>query len=293
MINGKHSALRWVLGDEWDMTRHLSTNMTRLLLLAVFISCGACRHHPAPTVLATTTSVENSGLLDPLLREYGPVRVVSVGSGIALDLLGRGDADVAMTHAPEREAAALRAHPTWWYRKILYNDFVLVGPPEDPAAVRASVDVIEAMRRIAASKAQFISRGDSSGTHEREQQLWRLAGGAPTDGRVIVAGAAMGQTLRIANSRDAYTLTDRATFAAMKTLRCVVLSSGDARLLNTYAVVADAKNEAGMRFARWLVGSSGRDTVTRLLTTGRVTGFNLWPSDSANDRPDAALNERR
>ena len=260
------------------------------LLLVLLTACAACDAHSAPTILATTTSVQNSGLLEPLLREYGHVRVVAVGSGIALDLLARGDADVAITHAPEREAAALAANPSWSYRRILYNDFVLVGPPEDPAHVRGSPDVIDAMRRIAASRAQFISRGDSSGTHERERQLWRLSGGAPTDGRVIVAGAAMGQTLRIASSRDAYTLTDRATFGAIKTLRSVVLSSGHPRLLNTYAVIADAKNNAGMRFADWLAGSTGRDAVARLLESGQVTGFNLWPAGNANEKPAAVVN---
>ena len=261
----------------------------RPLLLAVLLACAACGRHAAHPVLATTTSMQNSGLLEPLLRQYGSVRVLAVGSGIALELLGRGEADVAITHAPEREAAALRAHPSWWYRKILYNDFLLVGPPEDPAGVRQASDAVDAMRRIGASNARFISRGDSSGTHEREEQLWRLAGGAPGDGRVVVAGAAMGQTLRIASSRDAYTLTDRATFSAMKTLRSVALYSGDPRLLNTYAVVADPDNAAGMRFARWLAGSSGRQAITRLLDSGQVSGFNVWPADHPNDRPDAVV----
>jgi tungstate transport system substrate-binding protein len=265
--------------------------MQRCLAVLFLVVCAGCEPYKAPPVVATTTSVVNSGLLEPWLREYGPVRVVPVGSGIALDLLARGDADVAITHAPEREAVALRAHPSWWYRKILYNDFVLVGPPDDPANVRAAADGVDAMRRIAASGAQFISRGDSSGTHERELQLWRLAGASPGDGRVVVAGASMAQTLRIAASRDAYTLTDRATFDVLKT-GSVVVSTGDPRLLNTYAVAANPGNNAGIRLARWLAGSAGREAVTRLLRRGQVSGFTLWPAGGANDRPDAGLARR-
>jgi tungstate transport system substrate-binding protein len=120
--------------------------------------------------------------------------------------------DVVITHAPERETAALDRHAGWFYRKILYNDFLLVGPPADPAGVAGIPDVAQAMRRIVASEHRFLSRGDESGTHERELSLWRAGGVEPTSHKhIVIAGAGMGQTLRIVSQTGAYTLTDRGT----------------------------------------------------------------------------------
>ena len=261
--------------------------------LAAFWLCSclaACAPRAAaPLVIATTTSMANSGLLDRLLPAYQAqlVRIVPVGSGLALDLLGRGDADVAITHAPEREADALRSHPGWWYRKVLYNDFLLVGPPEDPAHVAEAGDAVTAMRQIAASGATFISRGDESGTHERERQLWIAAGVTPPKDRLVVAGASMGQTLRIASTTDAYTLTDRGTFEALQgALRSRMLSVADPRLLNTYAVVIDPANAPARRFAQWLVDGPGRAVLERIVSR-EVRGFSIWPAGVAGDRPDS------
>lgn len=263
--------------------------MNRWTVLALCLALSGCGPRPiAPVVLATTTSVANSGLLDRLLPSYHEqaVRTVQVGSGLALDLLGRGEADVAITHAPERETAALHAHPAWRYRKVLYNDFLVVGPREDPAHVATAGDAVTAMRRIAASGATFISRGDESGTHERERQLWAAAGTTPPNERLVVAGAGMGQTLRIASSTDAYTLTDRGTFEALKnSVRSRILCAGDPRLLNTYAVVVDPANQPGRRFADWLVDGPGRVILAHIVTR-EVPGFSIWPSDVAGDRPD-------
>jgi len=266
-------------------------------LAALLVAIGAiaalgvgCRPKPEPpVVLATTTSVANSGLLDRLLPAYdgATVRALQVGSGVALDLLGRGEADVAITHAPEREAAALRAHPTWWYRKILYNDFLIVGPPEDPARIRSAGDAVTAMKRIADAGVTFISRGDESGTHERERQLWTTAQTRPARERLVVAGAGMGQTLRIASSMDAYTLTDRGTFLALKgSLRSQVLLEGDPRLLNTYAVVADPANARGYEFARWLAAGPGQRQLSQIVSR-YVRGFSVWPADVPADRPES------
>jgi tungstate transport system substrate-binding protein len=239
-------------------------------------------------VLSTTTSVANSGLLDRLLPAYQEhVRIVAVGSGLALGLLEKGNADVAITHAPEREAAALRAHPRWKYRKVLFNEFLLVGPSEDPAQVAGAGDVATAMRRIAASGATFISRGDESGTHERERQLWNEARVRPAKERLVVAGAGMGQTLRIASSTDAYTLTDSGTFAAFQgELRSRILFGGDPKLLNTYALTVDWGNERGRQFAEWLTDGAGRAILERIVTQ-ELRGFSIWPAGVAGDRPDS------
>ncbi len=239
-------------------------------------------------ILATTTSVANSGLLDRLLPEYDvEVRVSAVGSGLALKFLAAGDADVAITHAPQREAEILSGHPSWSYRKVFWNEFVIVGPASDPASIATAPDAVSAMRRIAQSGARFISRGDDSGTHERERQLWGLAGTQPAADHLVIAGASMGQTLRIASGTGGYTLTDEGTFAALRaSLALRVLHKGDPRLLNTYAVVADPGGAAGMRFADWLADGNGRAHLDALFTRGVVRGFHLWPERVPRDRPE-------
>jgi tungstate transport system substrate-binding protein len=257
-------------------------------LLVAVVGHPACSRADGPLILATTSSVANSGLLDVVLAAYrgGTVRPVLVGSGRALEMLAAGSADVVISHAPARETADLAAHPSWTYRKILYNDFLIVGPPEDPAGVAGAGDAVEAMTRIAQSAARFLSRGDESGTHERERDLWAAAGLEPEPARLVVAGAGMGQTLRVAGSTGAYTLTDRGTYEALReSIRLRVLFEGDPRLLNTYAVIADPANEAGAVFARWLSAGAGREVMGEALRAGRVRGFVVWPSGVAGSAP--------
>jgi tungstate transport system substrate-binding protein len=260
------------------------------VLCAFAAILSACHAGPAPVVLATTTSVANSGLLDHVLPAYeGPtVRTRQVGSGRALEELAAGTANVVISHAPEGEAEMLRRHPGWFYRKVLYNEFLIVGPGNDPANIAGLSDAVTAMKRIAESGQRFLSRGDESGTHERERQLWAATGITPNARQVIVAGAGMGQTLRIASETGAYTLTDRGTFDAFaNSLRLRVLVSGDPRLLNTYAVIADPSDEPGIRFARWLSQGDGRRVMAVTLRDGAVRGFTLWPADRNGSQPDA------
>lgn len=262
--------------------------MRGLVWLAV-VALVACGRAEPPIVLATTTSVGNSGLLDRLLPEYGEVvRPVLVGSGRAIEMLASGTADVVISHAPEREAMALGDHPDWWYRKILFNDFLIVGAREDEAGVRDARDAVDAMRRIANRGATFLSRGDESGTHERERALWREAGVQPPQERLVVAGAGMGQTLRIASGTGAYTLTDRGTFEALRqSVDLEILHEGDERLLNTYAVLADPRRARGAQFARWLAQGDGRRVLRELVTGAEVRGFSIWPNGADRNRPDA------
>jgi tungstate transport system substrate-binding protein len=134
----------------------------------------------------------------------------------------------------------------------------------------------------------FISRGDESGTHEREQQLWAEAGVAPSASRLVVSGQGMGGTLRIASEMEAYTLTDRGTFLQLaRQLRLKELYSGDPRLLNTYAVIFPAANPAARAFAEWLTDGGGVDTLSTLISSGRILGFERWPDGKPRDRPDA------
>ena len=266
---------------------------TPVLLWALLV-CGttACHRTPHATVLATTTSIANSGLSEELVVAYRnqfgrEVQTVAVGSGRALQMLAASQADVAITHSPSQEAQALAAHESWRYRKVLYNQFLIVGPPDDPAGVHDAPDAVAAMRRIAESPGRFVSRGDDSGTHQREKELWAAAGKVPAVGRLVVAGSGMGETLRIASETGSYTLTDEGTlqrFAARLVLR--IVSRGDPTLLNTYAVLIDESNGRGRHFADWLADGSGRDRIADLLSRGAVRGFTLWPEHRSATKPD-------
>jgi len=263
------------------------------LIAGACLLAAGCREQPPAIVLTTTTSVVNSGLLDRLVpayeRESGRhVRALPVGSGRALRLLEVGQADAVISHAPQQEAEALSRHRDWSYRKVLYNDFLIAGPPGDPAGVRAAADAADALRRIAASGSRWVSRGDESGTDEREKQLWQAAGGSPAVERLVTSGQGMGATLRVASEMEAYTLTDRGSFEQLAPrLGLVEIYSGDARLLNTYAVLAASANPEGSAFAAWLAEGGGRRELERLIASGDLRGFLIWPSDSPGASPDA------
>jgi tungstate transport system substrate-binding protein len=270
--------------------------IARVLLLVALLSLVHCRAAPrTDVVLATTTSVANSGLLDVLLEAFHQqhgmtVRSHLVGSGLALGMLDTGDADVVITHAPDAEAAALASHPRWRYEKMMFNDFVLVGPSNDPAGVRGASTAVAAMRRIAGSTSKFISRGDGSGTHERELALWEMATTKPGSDRYVAAGSGMGTTLQIASETGAYTLTDRATHAQFAgNVRLAVVFEGGPLLLNTYAVTMDpssAQAREAAKFFDWLTGAGGRDVIDRY-RIGSVRAFTVWPEGVPGNVPDA------
>jgi tungstate transport system substrate-binding protein len=282
------------------MNRRLLRRFTAAIAPAcVALGCGhvaACapRNAPHRFTLATTTSVDNSGLLGALLPVFRShtgidVQVLTPGSGIALEMLADGDVDAAISHAPAREAAVLERIRDAFYRKVMFNDFVLVGPPDDPAGVEHAPTAEEAMRRIARARARFISRGDSSGTHERERELWARAGVVPDTERVVMAGGGMGATLRIAGTMGAYTLTDRGTWAQHAgRARLRIVFEGGADLLNTYAVIVgtDAQPDA-RRFAEWLADGEGRRLIAEYRTVGGTPAFMVWPAGCPADSPAA------
>jgi len=267
------------------------------LAAAGLVGCAAPDRPPA-IVLATTTSVANSGLLESLLPAFErdahiQVRVHMVGSGLALRFLEQGQADVAISHAPSTEAKILAANPGWSYRKIMYNDFLLAGPAADPALVGESVSIADAMRRLAGAGARFVSRGDESGTHARERELWALAGVTPLPDHLVVTAQGMSATLRVAGELGAYTLTDRATFNAVgEAFGVVPLREGDAALLNTYAVLVDPggpnlkAREPARRFADWLADGTGRSLIADFRIKGRPA-FVVWPESRPRDTPEA------
>jgi tungstate transport system substrate-binding protein len=250
----------------------------------------ACQHAgPVYLDMATTTSVENSGLLNALLPHFEPatVRVHPVGSGLALKMLSDGDVEIVISHAPQTETRYLTQHPDWVYRTSAFNQFLVVGPADDPAHVRDAPDAIDAFRRIAASGATFVSRGDQSGTHEREQSLWKAAVVTPPPPRVLVSGASMAITLRQADERQSYTLADESTFSQLQPrLNLAVLFDSDPRLLNTYAVVFPSNRTSAAGFAAWLATGEGRARIAEYRIQGR-TAFKVWPPGCPFSMPDA------
>jgi tungstate transport system substrate-binding protein len=226
----------------------------------------AAKGSPRTLRLATTTSVEQTGLLASLLPVFEAatgiqVKVLAVGTGQALKLAERGDVDAVLVHDPEGEEAFVAAGFGLVRRPLMHNDFILVGPPDDPAGVRGGQDAVEALRTFASRGVPFVSRGDESGTHRMEKRLWKAAGVTPAGPWYIEAGQGQLQTLVIASERKATTLTDRSTFqTARATLALDLLVEGDPRMVNRYSGIAvnparhpSAHAAEAAAFLDWLV----------------------------------------
>ncbi len=214
-----------------------------LMTLPLLLGCGAEPETAAsqrPIRWVATTSVQDTGLLESLVEELqrrtgSRIEAVAVGSGQAFELARRGDADLLMTHAPALEEEFLATGLATRHRILMTNDFVIVGPPDDPAGIRGSDDAVEALRRIAASGSSFVSRADRSGTHLCEKQLRDEHGIEFASEQLIETGLGQASSLRVAAERGAYTLTDRATFTVhARTLDLESLAAGDVRLANRY-----------------------------------------------------------
>jgi tungstate transport system substrate-binding protein len=239
-------------------------------------------------VMASTTSTEQSGLFKELLPAFKQatgidVRVVAVGTGQALDMARRGDADVVFVHdtaAEEKfvaEGFGLRRQP------VMYNDFVLVGPASDPAKVKGN-DTVAALGKLAASGAPFISRGDKSGTHAAELRLWKLANidlAASKPAGYRECGCGMGPALNIGSSSNAYVFTDRGTWLSFKNRgELTVLVEGDSRLFNQYGVMVvnpakhpHVKQALAQSFADWVVSAPGQAAITAYKIDGQQLFF--------------------
>jgi len=216
------------------------------LVGAVLALCGPIERAGAASktvILATTTSTQDSGLLDVLVPMFEKqtsylVKTISVGTGQALALGGRGEADVVLVHAPEAERKYLVEGSLVNRRLVMHNDFILVGPETDQAKIRGVKGAPEAFRKIAEGRAPFVSRGDNSGTNILERKLWREAGIEPEGNWYLQSGQGMGQTLGIASEKRAYTLTDRGTYLAFrKRIALDIIVERDRPLLNIYSVM--------------------------------------------------------
>jgi tungstate transport system substrate-binding protein len=243
-----------------------------VLILAMLPTLASAQR--PPVILSTTTSTHDSGLLDVLVplfeRQTGyTVKTIAVGTGHALALAARGEADVVLAHAPALEKKYVDEGKMLDRRLVMYNGFVIIGPVDDPAKIKGTQKAADAMKAIAASGARFVSRGDNSGTHVLEKSLWKLAGVEPQGGWYIEAGQGMGATLGIADDRKAYTLTDRGTYLAFqKRVRLPILVEGDRPLLNVYSVMKvnssngpKVKPAGGAAFADFLVSADAQKII--------------------------------
>lgn len=261
----------------------------RLAYGLVALACAASAFGQPFITVASTTSTEQSGLFRYLLprfeRQSGiQVRVVALGTGQALDLARRGDADVVLVHAKSAEETfvaeghGVRRHP------VMYNDFVLIGPSSDPARIAGGTDSLEALRRISAARAPFVSRGDRSGTHIAELELWALAGIdiERTKGPWYrETGQGMGPALNTASAMNAYLLADRATWLAFNNRgELAILVEGDQRLMNQYGVILvnpdkhpSVKRAEGQAFVDWLVSAEGQAAIAGFRIGGEQAFF--------------------
>ena len=260
-----------------------------LVIAAVLLFAGPALAQTRSIIVASTTSTEQSGLFGYLLPRFSQaaginVKVVAVGTGQALDIGRRGDADVVFVHDRAAEEKFLAEGFATRRYDVMYNDFVIVGPKADPARIAGDKDVADALRKIAATKSTFISRGDHSGTHEAELRLWKEAGidlGSAKGQWYREIGQGMGPALNMAAASNAYVLSDRGTWLSFKNRgELAVLTEGDKRLFNQYGVmlVNPAKHPTvkaadGQAFIDWLVSQAGQSAIAGYKVGGEQLFF--------------------
>jgi len=243
-------------------------------------------------ILATTTSTQDSGLLDELVPDFEEafdctIKTVAVGSGEAMEMGEKGDADVLLVHSPAAEEEFMAGGHGVTRDPVMHNDFVIVGPEADPADVSEAADAADALARIADQEAPFASRGDDSGTHAKELALWEQAGVEPSGDWYLETGQGMGETLTIAGQKSAYTLTDRGTFLATTGLTSAIAFEGSDDLQNYYHVIVVDRGEeepvpCADEFATWLQDPEVQE---------RIAGFGAEEYGEPLFVPDAEASE--
>lgn len=265
-----------------------------LLLLSIAALGTPAMADDRSITVASTTSTEQSGLFGYLLPRFTEatgiaVKVVAVGTGQALDIGRRGDADVVFVHDRPAEDKFMSEGQGVKRYDVMYNDFVIVGPKADPAHISGNTDVADALRKIAAAKAPFISRGDRSGTHEAELRLWKVAGidiAAAKGDWYREIGQGMGPALNMASSSNAYLLSDRGTWLSFKNRGdLAILTEGDKRLFNQYGVMLvnpdkhpTVKTRDGQAFVDWLISPKGQE----IIASYKVGGEQLFFPDASH-----------
>ncbi|HEX4859035.1 MAG TPA: substrate-binding domain-containing protein [Usitatibacteraceae bacterium] len=275
----------------------LRTALRMLGAMLAMVCMGGFAQASSTLSLATTTSTENSGLLKYLLPAFEEqhavkVKVIAVGTGQALKLGERGDVDVVLVHAREDEDRFVAAGFGVERKDVMYNDFVIVGPKEDPAGIRGLRDIAVALKRLHERSATFISRGDESGTHIMERRLWNEERIVPGGKNYLSAGQGMGAVLTMAGAIGAYTLTDRGTFVAYKARTGLeILVAGDPRLSNPYGVIVvnparhpHVNVRAARALAEWLVSAQTAQRIRGFRVNGEqlfFPGVPIWDKQAA------------
>lgn len=273
------------------MRRYCSHAVFFVVLSLVLLGAG-CTAKPDRLVLATTTSTYDSGLLDEILPDFESshavqIDVIAVGTGQAIALGERGDADVLLVHDKEKELAFVERGFGIERVPVMYNDFIIVGPQDDSAGLEGIQDAVTAFRKIAENKATFVSRGDQSGTHARELLIWRFTGIEPTSSMdwYLSIGQGMGETLQFAEEINAYTLTDRGTYLSLseslEDLKVVVGGAfieynPDPILINEYSAIAvipggqtGGPSDIATDFVKWLVSAETQERIARFMKFGQ------------------------
>ncbi|MBT9171408.1 MAG: Tungstate-binding protein TupA [Actinobacteria bacterium] len=261
--------------DRYPQLTSLFSILTGFFFVGMFVlSLVGCATRTSTIILATTTSTMDSGLLDVLLPEFTKrtgiqVKPVAVGTGEAMAMGERGEADVLLVHAREAEDKFMAEGFGAVRKDVMHNDFVIVGPVSDPARIRGMDSAREAFQSIAGLKSLFISRGDDSGTYKKELQIWKEAGITPQGEWYIESGQGMGETIRIADEKGAYILSDRGTYLSLKdTIRLEVLVEGDEILFNPYGVIAvnpekfpHVNFQGAMEFIEFITSVEGQNII--------------------------------
>ncbi|MCE5285948.1 MAG: substrate-binding domain-containing protein [Pelosinus sp.] len=286
------------------MKRYAFIGLAVLFMLS-FVGCSKVEEKKAAppqnpdVILSTTTSTQDSGLLDVLLPAFEKktgykVKTIAVGSGQALAMGEKGEADVLLVHAPDAEKKVVASGAAINRRLVMHNDFIIVGPADDPARIRGKT-AVEALKSIAQGAKLFVSRGDDSGTDKMEKSLWKTANIKPAGAWYLEAGAGMGQTLKIADEKRGYTLSDRATFLAQqKNVALAIALEGDPKLLNIYHVMevnpekfAKVNNAGAKAFADFLLSEEGQALIA---TYGKDKyGQPLFFADSGKSEKEFGL----
>ncbi len=258
-------------------------NIFQFLLACLLLSSGTVFAEQVRLKMATTTSTENSGLLailNPPFEEKLGIKldVISVGTGKAIRLGKNGDVDLIFVHAPGAEREFVDGGFGIERKPVMHNDFVIVGPDADPAGIKNAKNITEAMKKLLQSKNIFVSRGDDSGTHKKEKSLWQMVGNKPVGDWYLAVGQGMGVVLRIADDKEAYTLTDRGTFLAYKDkMKLRVVFENDEALFNPYHVIMvnpakhpHTKIDLARKYSEFIRGEEGQSLIRNFKVNGEV-----------------------
>ena len=258
-------------------------SLITILFLALYLLLSPSPLHAETRLrMSTTTSVEDSGLMKELLPPFEKmhdvkVDVIAVGTGQALKLGANGDVDLVFVHAKEAEEEFVAKGYGVNRREVMYNDFIIIGPKDDPAGVIGN-DAVRALRMIAEKKSPFISRGDESGTHKKEKKIWELAGIKPSGPWYLETGQGMGATIQVATEKQGYCLADRGTYLAFeKKTDLIILSEGDDRLLNIYGIIAvnperhpHVKYDLAITLINWITSLEGQRIIGEYKKDGKA-----------------------